>query len=101
MAAYPARPAGLRMTGGGCRGVSPGALRRNLLAIAEERLIQAHGSHPLGISSLILRYRQKRLQTTRGTSVVVHSWRYYPIVRQVSLGGRETVGRPMSVRSLG
>src|SRR5216684_2826717 len=59
--------AGLRMTGGGYRGVSPSALLRSLLAIGGRELnFKLMDLIPLGISSLTLRYRQKFLQATTG-----------------------------------
>ena len=59
--------AGLRMTGGGYRGVSPSALLRSLLAIGGRELdFKLMDLIPLGISSPTLRYRQKLLQATAG-----------------------------------
>ena len=59
--------AGLRMTGGGYRGISPSALLRRLLAIGGRELnFKLMDLIPLGVSSLTLRYRQKFLQATAG-----------------------------------
>jgi len=55
-----ARP---RMTGAGCRGISPSALLRRLLSIGRGQLdLKLMDLVPLGIRSLALRYRQERLQ---------------------------------------
>src|SRR6266851_421170 len=59
--------AGLRMTGGGYRGVSPSALLRSLLAIGGRELdFKLMDLIPLGISALTLRYRQKLSQASVG-----------------------------------
>ena len=59
--------AGLKMTGGGYRGVSPSALLRSLLAIGGRELdFKLMDLIPLSISALTLRYRQKLLQASAG-----------------------------------
>lgn len=58
---------GFRMTGGGCRGVSPSALLRRLLSIGRGELnFKLMDFIPLGIRSPALRYRQKLLQAAAG-----------------------------------
>ena len=58
---------GPRMTGGGCRGVSPSALVQRLLPIAGRELnFKLMDFIPLGVSSPALRYRQKLLQASAG-----------------------------------
>jgi hypothetical protein len=92
-------PAGLRMTSGRYGGVSPSALRRNLLAIGGRELdFKLMDLIPLDISALILRYRQKRFQTTAGGHRLscIHG-DIIPSFGRRSPAGRETVGRPMSV----
>ena len=61
------RAMGLRMTGGGCRSVSPSALIQRLLSIGRRELnFKRMNLIPLGVSSLGLPYRQKLLQATLG-----------------------------------
>ena len=56
-----------RLTCSGCRGVSPSALIRSLLAIGGRELdFKLMDFIPLSISSLALRYRQKLLQASAG-----------------------------------
>ena len=63
----PRAAAGLRMTGGGCSGVSRSALLQRLLSIGGRELnFKLMDLIPLGVSSLALRYRQKLLQATVG-----------------------------------
>jgi uncharacterized protein (DUF779 family) len=58
---------GLRMTGGGCRGVSPSALVQRLLLIGGRELnFKLMDLIPLGVSSPALRYRQKLVQASAG-----------------------------------
>jgi hypothetical protein len=59
--------AGLRLTGGSCKGVSPSALLQSLLSIGgREPNFKLMDLIPLGVSSLALRYCQKFLQATVG-----------------------------------
>jgi hypothetical protein len=63
----PRAAVGLRMTGGGCRSVSPSALVERLLSIGGRELnFKLMDLIPLGVSSLALRYRQKLLQASAG-----------------------------------
>jgi len=58
---------GLRMTGGGYRGVPSSALLPSLLSIGGRELnFKLIDLIPLGVGSLPLRYRQKLLQATAG-----------------------------------
>ena len=91
--------AGLRMTGGGYRGVSPSALLRSLLAIGGRELdFKLMDLIPLGISSPTLRYRQKLLQATAGRHWLW--WMHGDIISsfgRCSRAGREVAGRATSV----
>lgn len=58
---------GLRLTGGGCRGVSPSALAQRLLSIGgREGDFELMDFVPLGVSSPALWYCQKLLQASAG-----------------------------------
>src|SRR5450759_5005232 len=88
--------AGLRMTGGGYRGISPSALLQSLLAIGGRELnFKLMDLIPLGVSSPTLRYRQKFLQATAGRHRL---WCMHGDIissfGRCSPAGREAAGRP-------
>jgi len=64
-------PTGPRLTGGGCRGVSPNALLLRLLPIGGGELnFKRMDLIPLGVGALTLRYCQKLLQATAGRQLL-------------------------------
>jgi len=88
-----------RLTCSGCRGVSPSALIRSLLAIGGRELdFKLMDFIPLSISSLALRYRQKLLQASAGGHRL---WRMHssiiPSLGRCRPAGREGSGRPPPV----